>query len=105
MTWPEGIPPQTQRLLLGPTERAVVLALCQQREGYHRSHGATPLCLSLAELSQRTCMTPKNTRRTISRANAKLAAQSLVIISFHAQASLGPFGYALFQLSEIVAGT
>ena len=89
-----------RRLRLGPSEAAVVQALCQQRECYQRSQGASPLCLSLAALVHQTGIPEGNLQRTISRVNAKLIAQSLLIICLHPNV-LGPSGYGLFRLSEV----
>ena len=91
-----------RRLRLGPAEAAVVQALGQQRASYQQSQGASPLCLSLIELVQQTGIPAENLQRTISRVNAKLLVQSLLIICLHANA-LGPLGYSLFRLSEIVS--
>ena len=89
-----------RRLRLGPVERAIVQALCRQRERYQQNQGATPLCLSLEALACQTGIPAGNLRRTISRVNAKLIAQSLLIICLHPNA-LGPL-YGLFRLSEIL---
>lgn len=90
-----------RRLRLGPSERAVVQALYRQRERYQQSQGATPLCLSLEALAAQTGIPAGNLQRTISRVNGKLVAQSLMIICLH-QSALGPLGYGLFRLSEIL---
>ena len=90
-----------RRLRLGPAEAAVVQALCRQRERYQQSQGATPLCLSLEALAHQTGLPAGNLQRTISRVNAKLIVQSLMIICLHPNA-LGSLGYGLFRLSEIM---
>src|SRR5690348_10794248 len=90
-----------RRLHLGPSEAAVVQALCRQRERYQQSQGTTPLCLSLEALAQQTGLPTANLQRTISRVNAKLIAQSLLITCLYTSV-LGPLGYGLFRLSEIV---
>lgn len=90
-----------RRLRLGPSETAVVQALYRQRERYQQSQGTSPLCLSLEALAYQTGMPAGNLQRTISRVNAKLIVQSLMIICLHPNA-LGPLGFGLFRLSEIV---
>jgi hypothetical protein len=90
------------RLRLGQTEAAVVEMLAAQRERYRQTGGATPLCLSLAEIEARTGIGQASLQRAISRLNAKLIVQSWLITCLHATSCSGRLGYTLFRLPEVL---
>jgi hypothetical protein len=79
---------------------AVLRALHAQREQYHRAQGMQPLCLDLPTLAAQLARRPDTVQRAISRLNAKLSAQSLLVVCFQVP-SLELIGYALFRMEEV----
>lgn len=82
-------------IALSRAEYVLVLALLQQRERHVQS--GQPLCLDLKDLSRVLGSTPETAKRLLSRANTKLLAQEIEIVSLRSH------GYALFLTSELVS--
>lgn len=80
-------------IALSRAEYVLVLALLQQRERH--AQAGQPLCLELADLGRLLGSSPKTAKRLLSKANSKLLAQEIEIVSLRSH------GYAIFLSSEL----
>ena len=80
---------------LSPAEYRLVHALWQQRERSWQSDGRVPPLISIRALAQTADVPVAQVQRLISRANQKLAAHALLVISIRT------YGYELRHFSEV----